>query len=554
MDRHAYHFDPARHADRSVLRGLTLQAVAARTVAAYGPRPAILDGPLRLSWNELAARAASLATALAARGIGMGDVVAVQVPNSWEYVASHLAIAACRAVMVPLHPPYRSHELRTFLAYTDAIAIICSDGPALTRVQTIAADCPLLRTVVAATEIASSTVGPGMAGRAIAARDSSVDVDPADPLTLNPTSGTESVRPKVCMHTHDGLLSNAAQAAADIALSINDVILCASGYTHLFGLCAVHAALYTGATLVALGTFDPDVYLDLCERERVTCAWAVPAQLIDLLAAQRARPRQLVLREVRTGGATVAPELVAELRMALAPEVVIQWGMSELGAGSTTRHGDAALPGAATIGRPLAGAEVRIVGDDDRAVSDGEIGELWYRRADMFRGYLGDAPATAATMTADGWLRTGDLAAIHADGHIAFHGRRKDLINRGGMKISAFELETHLNQLAQIRQAAIVAIPDARLGERAVLACALVPNTTLTLDDVSAHLDARGIAKYKWPEHLVIFDELPMTATRKIAKGTIRSLVAERLQSRPGDLSHQAAVDFRLDRGAKSAQ
>jgi len=360
MDRHAYYVDPARHADRSVLRGLTLGAVFARTVGAHGSRPAIVDGPLRLSWNQLAARAARLATALGARGIGAGDVVAVHVPNSWEYVASHLAIAACRAVMAPLHPPYRTHELQTLLAYTGATAIICSDGPPLARVQTIAGECPQLRTIVGTGEIASWVSGRDAGGDATARHPARAGGEPADPFTLNPTSGTESVRPKVCMHTHDGLLSNAAQVAEDVALSAGDVMLCASGYTHLFGLCAVHAALCTGATLLALGTFDANVYLDLCERERVTCAWAVPAQLIDVLAAQRAHPRRLALREVRTGGATVAPHVSAELRAALAPDVVIQWGMSERGAGATTRQGDAALAGVATIGRPLAGADVRI--------------------------------------------------------------------------------------------------------------------------------------------------------------------------------------------------
>jgi non-ribosomal peptide synthetase component E (peptide arylation enzyme) len=153
---------------------------------------------------------------------------------------------------------------------------------------------------------------------------------------------------------------------------------------------------------------------------------------------------------------------------------------------------------------------------------------LLYRRADLFRGYLGDAALTAAAFTADGFLRTGDLAALIGDGRVAFRGRTKDLVNRGGMKISAYELEAQLVRLPQIRQLAVVAIPDERLGERVCCVVSLHPGHALALAEVTAHLDAAEVAKYKWPERLLVLDALPTTPSGKVHKAAVREL-AQRL-------------------------
>ena len=504
MDRRAYLFDPRAYADPRVLHGYTLPGVIAAAVAAHGDAPAIVEGPVRLTYAALDRRAAALAAALHERGIARGSVVGLHLPNGWPFLVATIAVARLGAVALPLHLPYRAHELNGLLTWTRAEALICPPA-ALDGVRALAA--PLLATVIA--------TGPDFDALLAAhagERGPGVDVAPNDPLSLNPTSGTESLRPKICIHTHDGLLSNSRALADRAELTATDRVLCSGGYTHLFGMAAVQMALHAGASLHVLPAFDAAAWLEYCEREAVTRAWVVPPQLIALLAEQTARPRRLALREIRTGGSAVDAAFAARVRATLCAQFTIQWGMSEICGGATTLAGTTfARP---TLGTPLPDAEVRIV-----------AGELWYRRADVFRGYLDDPETTAATVTGDGWVRTGDLATLEADGSLAFDGRTKDIINRGGMKISAYELEALLATLAPLRQLAVVSIPDARLGERTVLVCSLRAGHALALPEVTAHLDALGVAKFKWPEQLIVLDELPATATGKVAKSAVRALV-----------------------------
>jgi acyl-CoA synthetase (AMP-forming)/AMP-acid ligase II len=501
MDRRAYLFDPRRHADASVLRGYTLPGAIAAAVAAHGDAPAVVDGDASLTYVALAVRAESFAAALHDRGIARGSVVGLHLSNGWEFLVAMVAIARLGAVALPLHPPYRAHELQTLLGWAQAEALICPPAAVANAGTSVA--------TVVTSGLEFATLIAAHAGDA----PPNVPVAPDDPLSLNPTSGTESLRPKICMHTHDGLLSNSRTLADRAEFTAGDRVLCSSGYTHLFGMACVQMTLLACASLHIMRTFDAAAWLDYCERERITRAWVVPPQLIALLAEQSARPRSLALREIRTGGSAIDPAFAARVRTMLCPQFTIQWGMSEICGGATTIAGTTfARP---TLGTPIPDAEMRIVD-----------GELWWRRADMFRGYLGDPATTAAAVTSDGWVCTGDLATLEPDGSLAFGGRTKDVINRGGMKIGAYELEALFAGLAPLRQLAVVAIPDAQLGERTALVCSLHPGRALTLAEATAHLDAQGVAKFKWPERLIVLDELPVTATGKVAKSAVRALVA----------------------------
>ena len=432
-------------------------------------RLALVDGNERLSWSELDARVASLVAIALEHGIGKGDVAGICARNGGAFVAAHLALARIGAVALLLHPAYSEIEIGELARRTSARAIFY--GEYLQRL--------------------------GAPGRSGAAEPPA----PADPFVLAPTSGTESPQPKICMHAHEGLLANAMQVVRDAGLSERDVLLPASGFTHLFGLLALHTALLSGATIVALPKFDPERCLELYERESVTHAWAVPAQFSDVARVAEARaPRLPALREVRSAGAAMPGALGSRLEKVLGRAPLEHWGMSEIGAGIVD-------------GIPLRGADARIVD-----------GELQYRRADMFRGYYGQPQATSAAMTPDGFLRTGDVAALDERGRIVLRGRIKELINRGGMKVSALELESSLAGLRGMRQLAVVPVDDDRLGERAALVCTLEAEASLTLDEVRAHLAERGLAKYKWPELLIVVDELPQTPTGKIARHAVREL------------------------------
>lgn len=527
MDPTAYLRRPAGSADPSALRGLTLPSTLARAVATRGADPAVIQDGVPVTWAELGALTEALAGRLRFAGLGAGDIVGVHLPNTWQFVVAHFALAQIGAVMLPLHMPYRERELATYLAYAEARGAFVMRGPGEATLAAVRDDLPLFAvTIVVDTEDGNNPFAVhGDTGRETRVQRVPHRVAPDDPLCVVPTSGTESLKPKLCMHSHDGLLSNALAFAESVDITPGDRLVIGSGYTHLFGLLGVHLALVRAATLLPLPAYSPEAYLRVAEREGATMAWAVPAQLVDLVhSRERDASATLALREVRVGGAPIAAELGHRIRTMLCDNLVVHWGMSEVGGGIATsdRQFEPRL-----IGTPLPGAEARVVDTAGRDAAPDEIGELWYRRADMFRGYFRDESTTAASITTDGWLQTGDLATRDARGRIWYQGREKDLINRGGHKISAYEIEALLGGLDAIRQAAVVCVPDARLGEKACLCVSLHPGTTLMLGDVTTLLDGHGLAKYKWPEYLLVLDELPSTPTGKIWKKVLRDLAAE---------------------------
>jgi len=529
MDSTAYLWRPGND-DRGVLRGMTMPDALAAAIATRGAEPAVIQGDSTLTWAQIGDHTRALVARLRAAGFGPGHVIGVHLPNCWPFLVAHLAIAEIGAVMLPLHTPYRERELAAYLAFADARGVIVMSGAGEPKVAAVRDELPLLavRIVVDLESPANAFTVHGAVGAG--AEASGRRVAPDDPLALIPTSGTESLKPKLCMHSHDGLLSNAVAFAESAGVTNADRLVIGSGYTHLFGMLGVHLALVRAATLIAVPAYSADAYLDAAEKHAATMAWAVPTQLVDLTAARERDPSHaLHLREVRTAGAPIAAELSDRVRAVLAENLVVHWGMSELGGGITTA-GLRLEP--KLIGVPLPGAHARVVDADGNDTAPSETGELLYRRADMFRGYFRDEATTRASITPDGWLRTGDLAARDAHGHIWYEGREKDLINRGGYKISAYEIEALLGGIEAIRQAAVVCVPDDRLGEKGCLCVALHAGTTLTLADVSAHLDARGLAKYKWPEFLLVLDALPATPTGKIWKRALREIAAERVRER----------------------
>ncbi|HTW85364.1 MAG TPA: class I adenylate-forming enzyme family protein [Candidatus Sulfotelmatobacter sp.] len=521
MDTSAYLYDPRPHADRSVLRPVTFGALFDATTARRPEAVAAIEDGRRSTWAELATQTDRLGGWLAARGIGRGDVVGLHLPNGVAYVVAHAALAKLGAVLLTLHPAYREHELRAILAHARARALFCP-ASAADRLAPLSAELGLL----------TIPVGDPARGFAAIVADTSLrapawpPVAPDDPMALLPTSGTESLRPKITMHAHEGLLSNADQVARDANVGEDDVFLSASGFTHAFGLLSLHLCVLRGGRFVALPKWDPARLVALVRDEGVTRAWAVPAQLADLLVLLgESAIGAPALREVRTGGAAVPAAFVRGVRAAFGCELIVQWGMSELGAGCTTGAGDPEAVVASTIGRPLAGARARAADAHGGEVAPGESGEFLYCRADMFRGYLDEPELTAAAFTPDGTLRTGDVVALVDAGRVAFRGRTKDLINRGGMKISAYELEAHLVRLPQVRQLAVVAYADERLGERVCCVVSLHDGHALALDDVLAYLDGADVAKYKWPERLLVLAALPTTPSGKVHKAAVRELV-----------------------------
>ena len=519
---------------RSYLKGYTMPAVFDAVVAQRGDHPAVFAGESFYTWKQWQDDARALASALGDLGVRRGDVVGVHLPNSWEFLVAHVAVAMQGAVMLPLHMAHAEREISALLERTAARFLIVPtkyrghEQYTLTQhlVDKVASLEKLLVVGDNPQSLPDTIHFDALLQQGRGRPWTSVPIKPEDPFVLVASSGTTSSRPKICLHSHDGLLSNAWATAMDGLASSDDVILSGSPFTHLFGMLSIHISLLMGGGQSLLPQWNADDCLKRAQDTQSTILFAVPTQVRDLLGIlDRKSQYRLGVREIRTGGAAVPKELVTGVREKLNARMVIQWGMSEVGSGIFTRPADSNEVASCSVGMPVLGAEVRIL-SDGQPTPNGESGELYYRSPYMFHGYYGEWQMTNESVDSETWLHTGDLASWNHDGTIQYRGRRTEMINRGGLKFSALEVESLLSDMAEIAQHAIMPRFDRRLGERACLVVAFAPGRSITLDEVCRHLADKGLAKYKWPEELVVLEVLPTTPTGKIARAGLKEAVS----------------------------
>jgi acyl-CoA synthetase (AMP-forming)/AMP-acid ligase II len=494
--RAAFRYDPERarlYAERGWWGDDTLTKWLSHHARARPDAPAVVFAGQQISWRELEKRVLHFAEGLREQGVAPGEVVAVQLPNTLEFVVAFLAICRLGAVMSTLHMPYRGAEIAALLRHSRAKLALC---------------------LPAAKEMF------GNLGRAFAEIDASTPLAKdfpapvaADPFLLLYTSGTTDAPKGVPLNYH-AMLSNARLGAPEHKLTAADRILSAAPFTHLFGLYSLQCAWAVGACTVLLPAFKPDDLSLLIQAAKPTALWTAPAHIAAIRAMGLFdRHDWSSLRLAIMSGSACPPPLVRDFSSKVGSCAVTQlWGMTETQAGLYTRPGDAPEVHATSAGRPSPGTEIRIVEE-----------ELQVRGCLLFPGYYENDQANAAAFTADGWFRTGDLAAIDAAGNVAITGRSKDIINRGGIKFNPREVEDLLAVHPKILQAAIVPMPDAVLGEKACLFITLRnPSEPVVLEEVVAYLMEKNIAKIKLPEKLVVVAEMPMTPTRKVIKARLR--------------------------------
>jgi len=501
----------------------------ARAARAKPDQAAVVQGTRSVSFAELARLVRAFGRGLDRLGVAKGDVVAVQLPNTLEFVVSYLGLASRGAVMQTVHMPYRGAEIETLLGHSGAVAMICvarqKDYTAAALAIRLKDSLPQLAHVIA--------VGAPPAG-AVAFDDliadaATGDADPkavaisaTDPFLLLYTSGTTAA-PKGVPHPSCTFLANFRLAAQELAVTSADKVLCAAPFTHLYGLSALSVALCAGATSILLPAFTPQALADDLLRERPSVVYAGPAHMAGCLNAGLLAGKDLsAVRFVILSGAAVSPELATSIESAFGSGKVLQlWGMTELQAGAFTRLGDAREVRLQSAGRPAPGNELRIVREDGSRAAPGEVGELEMRGCSLFAGYLGNPQASAAAFTADGWFRTGDLASLDGAGNLRIAGRTKEIINRGGVKFNPLDVEYLLITHPAVEMCAIIPMPDPVLGERACCFVTLRQGRTFALDAMQEWLAQHGVSKVKWPERLEIIEAMPMTPTRKIMKGAL---------------------------------
>jgi cyclohexanecarboxylate-CoA ligase len=485
------------------------------------------EGTVReLSWGALLDEAHRIAVALESLGISSGDNVAFQLPNRIEFLTIALATLRLGAVCEPLMPIFRERELSFMLResgarvlfvpgrfrgrdYAEMAAGLCAELPALEHV--IVVDGEL------------SFGAPGGTGK-LAARHPRPD----QIAQLLFTSGT-SGEPKGALHRHDVLTRAADHHIAHFGLGAEDVIYVPSPLAHQTGfLYGMWIAIRLGVPQVLQEVWDAEVGFDLMQRYGVTFAQAATPFLADLTrVASEAGHGPDSLRTFVATGAAIPRELARRSRELLGAEVGGAWGTTESCLGCAFAPGDPPERAWGTDGRALYGVRLRIVDDDGRQLAAGEEGNFEVHTDCLFEGYLNRPELTAEAVSADGWYRTGDLARIDAEGYVRITGRVKDVVNRGGEKVPVAEIEQLLHEHAAVREVAIVAMPDQRLGERACAFVVLDDGAGLDFETMLEYLDSHRVSKTYWPERLELVDSLPRTPSGKIQKFVLRAQARE---------------------------
>jgi len=521
----------------------TLEAYLDRWARERPTKPAIVDAMGRLTWQELARAAERVAHGLAAAGIGPGDVVSCQLPNCNEWIILALATIELGAVLNPIPPTYRANELRFILNALEARALVVparfrNHDHAAMAVE-LRADTPSLRDVF----VVRGSPGEGMRSftwltdTAWERREGRRPLAGTDPNAVSEvvfTSGTTG-EPKGVMHTANTALAIVYPLVERLGFSERDVALMSSTFGHQTGyLYGYGLTLLLGSTGVWLDVWNAEEAARLIEAERVTYTMGATPFLQDLTYSPAVDQRDLSsLRLFISAGAAIPRKLVQDARKRLRCAISAGWGMSENGLVTCNGLDDPEEKVFGTDGRPLPGMEVAVVGEDGDAVPATREGDLLVRGHSQFVGYWKRPEFTADAHTRDGWFRTGDRAVVDGDGYLAITGRVKDLIIRGGENISVAEVENLLYAHPKIQNVAVVAMPDPRLVERA---CAFVipkPGETITLGELVAYLDARQLARHKFPERLEVVSEFPMTPSGKIQKYRLREAIARELGMDP---------------------
>jgi acyl-CoA synthetase (AMP-forming)/AMP-acid ligase II len=489
-------FDPAREREfiaRGWWRDDTLPAWIATHAQRRARSPALAWPGGTLTWAELQDRVLRTARGLKQRGVQRGDVVALQLPNTPEFVVAYLAICRLGAALCTLHMPYRQAEIEALTRHGKARLAIC---------------LPERREMFGGSAIAFDEIS----GEALLEQNHPLP-EAADPFLLLYTSGT-TASPKGVAHPYRTMLSNARLGAPEHGLDSRDRVLSAAPLSHLYGLYSLHCAWAVGACTVLLPAFSPADLVSVVENLKPTALWTAPAHVAACRAAGLFDKHDWSsLKLAIVSGSSAPPELVRFFADKLINGAVTQlWGMTELQAGLYTRPSDPVQVSAATSGRPSPGTEVRISPES----------EIQVRGAPVFAGYHENAAATRDAFTADGWFRSGDLGQMDGAGNVAITGRSKDLINRGGVKLNPAEVEMLLDSHPKILQSAIVPMPDPILGEKACAFVTLRTSETVSLEEITGYLLEKNIAKNKLPERLVVVAEMPLTPTRKIIKGKLK--------------------------------
>lgn len=488
--------------------------LATTLVASAGRHPdriAVICGEQQLTYAELDTASAALALELRERGVRSGDRVAMMLPNVPMFAIAYYAILRSGAIVVPMNPLLKPREVAHQLADSTA-ALLLAWNEAVDAIPG-----------AALADVECLTVHPDSLVDRLPVQDSEGVValrEPSDTAVILYTSGTTG-KPKGAELSHRNLMCNQQVTSTSLLeLTEDDVVFGGLPLFHAFGqTVTLTSAIAHGARLTLLPRFDATDALQVLARDRVTVFAAVPTMYAALLAHPgRAEYDLSALRLCVSGGAALPVETLHAFEKQFDTTILEGWGLSETSPVACFNHPDAPRK-AGSIGTPIDGVSMRVLGDDGQELGVGEVGELAVHGHNVMKGYWRQPAATAAVLS-DGWFRTGDLGRIDADGYYWIMDRKKDLIIRGGFNIYPREIEEVLYEHPDVEMAAVIGIPAPALGEEIGAAVVLRSGSRTTPEELRIFVRER-VAPYKYPRHVWLVDELSKGATGKILKRAI---------------------------------
>jgi 2,3-dihydroxybenzoate-AMP ligase len=533
-----------RYRERGYWQGISLFELLRRSAARAPGKIALIDGERRLSYAELVCQAEDLAAGLQALGLRPQERVIFQFGNGLELIVALFALLRAGVIPIMALPAHRRSEIGCWVEHAGAVAhFIAASTPkfdytALAR--DVAAEHAGIRYIVSAGAAADGVTsleslrGQGETrGSQLEAAASAMPEPAADEVALMLLSGGTTGMPKLIPRTHDDYVYNATQAGAAAGFGPDTVFLAVLPMAHNYTLACpgVLGVLAHGGTAVIAGGTAAETVFPTIARERVNVVAAtVPLVAKWLDCGEFGRHDLSSLRLFISGGAKLAPELRRRVEERFQCEYQENFGTGE-GLINMTRVGDPERIRYLSSGRPISEAdEIKVIDENGNALREGQVGELLARGPYTIRGYYKAEAANRDAFTADGFYRMGDIVRV-VNGYIYLEGRRKDLVNRGGEKISCEEVENYILAHPKVMSVCVVAMPDAVFGEKACAFAILRQGCVLTHEELVSFLQSRDIARFKLPERLEIVDEFPISPAGKILRRELRAQINRKLQS-----------------------
>ncbi len=530
----------ARYRERGYWEDRPLRDVFSQICVQYAHRIAVIDGERAFTYAELDAHATNLALNLLALGLKPLDRVVVLLPNVAEFVFLHFALQKIGCIPIMALPSHRYREVSQFVKLSGAVACVTpaaiKDFDFTALIRRIQAESETLRFgIILGKDTPNFSALHELIERPATrtpAELAQITIDPTDPAVFLLSGGTTGI-PKLIPRTHNDYVFNSKTAVSMCDVYADDALLLILPIAHNLPLACpgLQGFLLRGARVIlSTSTRAPDVFA-LVERHHITHIHVVPALLIRWINDRIVEQYDVrSLRIIQSGGQRLQPNVRLHTEKVLGCMVQENFGMAE-GMLMFVRLDDPLDVRLETVGRPVcADDEVRIVDDDDQEVVPGEVGELLARGPYTLRGYFGVPEYNTRAFTSDGFYRSGDLMRQHPSGNYVVEGRKKDLINRGGEKISAEEIENLILAHPAVQNVACIPIPHPIFGEQMCACIILQPGATLIFEELITFLAGEEIARHKLPEQMEIMEQFPLSTFGKVSKKDLVTLVTSQYQ------------------------